>query len=93
MVDRSSRREVRNPLLALPGFKLLCDLSPETRRVIASALRSIQMDARKRAEECWRKHKAPMAVYWKAVGVYAGHAARILDAVNDQADLQWRDAA
>lgn len=29
------------------------------------------------ARECWRKHKAPMAAYWKAVAVYANHASRL----------------
>jgi hypothetical protein len=40
-------------------------------------LLAIRADAQARAAECWRKHKAPMACYWKAVAVYAGHAARL----------------
>ena len=78
MKGRSYRREVRNPLLALPGVKVLQYLPPETREALRVALRSIQADARHRADKCWRTHKAPMAVYWKAVGVYAGHLARVL---------------
>jgi len=78
MADRSARREVRNPLLALPGVRVLADLSPDSREALCVALRSIQADARRRADECWRKHKAPMAAYWKAVAVYAGHLARVL---------------
>jgi hypothetical protein len=38
----------------------------------------LREDALKRAEYCWRKHKAPMALYWKVVGVYAGHLARVM---------------
>ena len=75
-MNRSSRAEVRNPILQLPGALALRELDPETREAISTALRSIQMDARARAEECWRRHKAPMACYWKAVSVYAGHLAR-----------------
>jgi hypothetical protein len=75
-IDRSTRREVRNPILALPAAKALQSLPLETRAVIRALLLNIQADARQRAEKCWRTHKAPMAVYWKAVGVYAGHIAR-----------------
>lgn len=76
---RSERRDVRNPLLALPGFKALQRLPAGVRTQIAAALREMQADCRQRAEKCWRTHKAPMAVYWKAVGVYCGHVARVLD--------------
>ncbi|MDB5737842.1 MAG: hypothetical protein JWO65_1510 [Sphingomonas bacterium] len=62
----------------LPGAAALGKLDPATRAVIATILRDIQRDARDRADKCWRTHKAPMAVYWKAVGVYAGHLARAL---------------
>jgi len=74
--ERSARADVRNPVLALPGVAALRELDPSTRAAIAGALREIQADARKRADKCWKTHKAPMALYWKAVGVYAGHLAR-----------------
>lgn len=74
--DRSSRREVRNPVLALPGVRRLLALPEPVRVELAQALRSIALDARERADKAWRTHKAPMAVYWKAVSVYAGHLAR-----------------
>lgn len=78
MTDRSSRADVRNPVLALSGVAALRALDPSTRAMIAAALREIQTDARERADKCWKTHKAPMALYWKAVGVYAGHLARAL---------------
>lgn len=68
--------EVRNPVLALPGFRRLRALPPGTRLVLASILDEIAADARARADQCWKKHKAPMAAYWKAVAVYAGHISR-----------------
>ena len=82
MIARSSRSDVRNPVLALPGVVALLALDPSTRAVIAAALREIQADARVRADKCWRTHKAPMALYWKAVGVYAGHLARAVSRPN-----------
>ncbi len=53
-------------------------LPPESRAALRALLRDIATDARVRAEKCWRTHKAPMAAYWKAVAVYAGHTARAI---------------
>lgn len=75
---RSNQPDVRNPLMALPGAGKLAALPPESRAALRALLMDIRVDARDRAAECWRKHKAPMACYWKAVSVYAGHAARLL---------------
>jgi hypothetical protein len=76
MTQRSNLPEIRNPVLALPAVKRLMQLSPSARSEIAEVLRELSLDARARAEESWRRHKAPMALYWKAVSVYAGHLAR-----------------
>ncbi len=80
--DRAGRRHaspvVRNPILALPGTARLLQLDPHTRALLRAILLDLAADARTRAEESWRRHKAPMAVYWKAVSVYAGHLARVL---------------
>lgn len=76
-MGRSTRAEVRNPILGLPTFKAInAQLGDDGRVAMASLLRAIQSDARERADKCWRTHKAPMAAYWKAVAVYAGHIAR-----------------
>lgn len=76
---RSNRAVVRNPMLALPAMKTLRMLDPGTRLVLARLLNDLADDARQRAEQCWRKHKAPMAAYWKAVAVYAKHIARAVE--------------
>lgn len=76
ITDRSARREVRNPILALPSMAEVNALDASSRAAMRALLLDIQRDARERADKCWRTHKAPMAVYWKAVGVYAGHIAR-----------------
>jgi hypothetical protein len=75
---RSARKETRNPLLSLPAFQELQSLPPASRHKIRAALLSLSVDAGQRAEHCWRKSKAPMATYWKAVSVYAKHTARLL---------------
>ncbi len=81
--DRSAQRDVRNPVLALPGARLLVALPPECRAALRATLLDLKADARERADKCWFKHKGPMAVYWKAVSVYAGHIARVLADTGD----------
>jgi len=76
--DRSARREVRNPLLALSAARVITHLPPEVQSSIAVLLEALACDARGRAELSWAKHKAPMAAYWKAVSVYARHLARLM---------------
>ncbi|RWM29459.1 hypothetical protein [Mesorhizobium sp.] len=78
MADRSSLPEVRNPILALPAAKRVGQCPPAARALLADLLRDVHLDARQRANECWRRHKAPMAAYWKMVSVYAGHLARVV---------------
>lgn len=75
---RSLRPDVRNPMLALPSMGRMGAFPAPIRYALADVLDELAADARQRAEQCWRKHKAPMAVYWKAVAVYAGHIARAL---------------
>jgi hypothetical protein len=78
-MDRSSKAEVRNPVLALPSSAKLQALPADSRAALRATLIDLRDDARMRAAECWRKHKAPMACYWKAVSVYANHLARALN--------------
>lgn len=74
---RSIRPHVRNPLLGLPAASRIMSLPPAARAALRALLRDIAADAANRAEASWRKRKAPMAAYWRAVSVYAGHAARL----------------
>lgn len=78
MAARDRLPEVRNPVLALPASARLLELDPDARAALRAVLLDLRDDARARAAECWRKHKAPMACYWKAVSVYANHLARTL---------------
>lgn len=77
-MDRSSRAEVRNPILALPAAQAIRAMPSDTRAIFRRLLLDMRDDARVRAAECWRRHKAPMACYWKAVSVYCNHIARVL---------------
>lgn len=74
-MQRSNRPDVRNPLLQLPAAAQIRALPLEARQALEQLLREISADSRERATECWRKHKAPMAAYWKANAVYARHMA------------------
>lgn len=86
-MKRSNRAEVRNPILTLPAAAKLREMDGPARAVLRAILIDLQMDARERANECWKKHKAPMAAYWKAVSVYAGHIARALGSDQHRLDL------
>ena len=77
LMDRSIRADVRNPLVLLPGAEQIRALPPEAKAALLTLLDSIRADARRRADQCWKKHKAPMAAYWKAVAVYAGHLRKL----------------
>jgi hypothetical protein len=78
MSDRSLRREVRNPVLALPAAQRLLALPPEQRALFAELMLDLTRDARARAQQSWVKNKGPMAAYWKAVGAYAHHIRQVL---------------
>lgn len=73
MTARSNRLEVRNPVIALPSVKKLDALDETSRSVLRDILMDISTEAKDKAEVSWRKHKAPMAAYWKAVSVYKAH--------------------
>lgn len=77
-MSRSSRADVRNPILSLPSMSVLADLPDESRRALVTVLTDISRDAAARAERSWHRKKAPMAVYWKAVSVYAKHIGRAI---------------
>ena len=75
---RSNRVGVRNPVATLPATQRLARLPADQREGLRTILLELRQDAQARADACWRRHKAPMAAYWKAVAVYAGHLARVL---------------
>ncbi|MBP7337673.1 hypothetical protein [Niveispirillum sp.] len=76
---RSARREVRNPVLALPSISLILNLPPEQRAVLCALLRDLSADAKCKAQAAWIGNKGIMAAYWKAVSVYSLHLARVIN--------------
>lgn len=51
-------------------------LPADSKAALKNALQDLRADALSKANHSWKKHKAPMALYWKVVGVYAGHLAK-----------------
>jgi hypothetical protein len=76
--SRSSRPEVRNPVLALPAARRLRELDAPSRAALRAVLEDLRRDAHARAEKSWRARKGLLGAYWRAVGVYAGHLSRAL---------------
>lgn len=72
-MQRSIHPHTRNPVLALPSAHKLQELPPAARKALEAVLRDLAKDARGRSQTAWKRHKAPMATYWKAVAVYARH--------------------
>ncbi|WP_298277265.1 MULTISPECIES: hypothetical protein [Alphaproteobacteria] len=61
VTQRSSRAEIRNPVLGLPAINALRDLDPAAQEALRLALLDLQRDARRRAEKSWHTHKPPLA--------------------------------
>lgn len=76
---RSARREVRNPVLALPSAHAIMALPVDQRRPLGTLLRELAKEADHQADKTWRKRKGIQAAYWRAVSTYAKHLARVID--------------
>lgn len=51
-------------------------LPNDSKEALKQALSDLRDYSLVKAEYSWKKHKAPMALYWKCIGVYAGHLMR-----------------
>lgn len=79
MAPRSSRREVRNPILALPAAQaILASLTPDQRVAMKRLFRELKGQCRQKEAEAYAKRKGPMTAYWMAAGTYSGHIANVL---------------
>lgn len=65
-----------NPVLGLASTAALTALPADSREALRRVLMDLSASEAALAEHCWRRHKAPMAAYHKAVAVYAKHIAR-----------------
>lgn len=75
---RSSRVEVRNPLLALPEVQAILARPLEDRKLLGDLCAACSRAFRAKAEHCWKTRKPPMAAYWASWAVMARHAAAVL---------------
>lgn len=67
-----------NPLMCLPEAERLRSLPPEAASALCAFLRGLARRADELAELSWRRRKAPMAAYWRAVAVYCRHITRVV---------------
>ena len=67
--DRCLKTEWAETFNALPS---------DSKKALKSALQALRLSALAKSQYCWKKHKAPLALYWKVVGVYAGHLSRAI---------------
>ena len=83
MTDRSSKVEVRNPVLGLPAaMAALRSLDKQQRQSLRVVLLAIREQARAREVESYRKRKGPMVSYWMATATWARHIAHALTKVS-----------
>ena len=81
-VSRSSRRDVRNPLVKVPEVESeFRRLPPEAQEAFVRMLRACSAQFRANGNHCWARHKPPMAAYWKEHAVNLRHAALIGQAI------------
>lgn len=86
---RSSRPEVRNPLLAIPEVQAeFASLSPEARKALENMLRAMSKVFHKKGDEAWARRKPPLASYYRANGVNARHLALAARAASKGIDQQ-----
>jgi len=76
---RSARREIRNPVFALPTASKIMELPHAHRQLLGSLLRELAEQASEKAEAAWQKRKGPMAAYHRATSSYARHIARVIN--------------
>ncbi|WP_342248628.1 hypothetical protein [Sphingomonas sp. OTU376] len=83
MTDRSSRREVRNPILGLPAaVEALRSLDREQRAALRIVLLAVREQMREKEVISYRKRKGPMVEYYMSGATYAKHIANVLGMLN-----------
>jgi hypothetical protein len=77
--DRSSRDDVRNPILGLPeAVEALQTLDPQQLAALKVILLAIRKHAIVREKESYRKRKGPMVEYWMGAATYVKHIANAI---------------
>jgi hypothetical protein len=83
MILRSSRADVRNPVLRLPEAAALaewCRAHPDGAALLRGLIRALSRSSHADADRSWAKRKGFAAFYWRAMGIYARHIAAAISA-------------
>ncbi|MBB4225994.1 hypothetical protein [Variovorax guangxiensis] len=73
---RSTRADVRNPMLKIPEVREAFNALPaEAREALVKMLRGVSRACRESAAHAYRTHKPPMYTYWQGLAVNARHLA------------------
>jgi uncharacterized membrane protein len=71
-------------MLALQEVRDAASLPPEAREALRRVLLAVSKTCREKGNEAWRKHKPPMAAYWKSNAVHARHLAHAMASIADE---------
>lgn len=93
LVPRSSRHDVRNPMIALPEVMDFAKLPPGALEAMRVALHAISKVSRVKAEALWKSKKAVSAAYWKAKSVDTRHLALAIKRLQPRANPTARRKA
>lgn len=93
LVPRSSRHDVRNPMIALPEVMDFARLPPGALEAMRVALHAISKVSRVKAEALWKSKKAVSAAYWKAKSVDSRHLALAIKRLQPRASPTARRKA
>lgn len=74
MTSRASRPDVRNPVLSVIDPDDWQGQDPAAVAALVRLMERYEAVARENAETAWKRHKAPMASYWKIWAVNLRHA-------------------
>jgi len=90
-LPRSSRADVRNPMLAIPEVQAEFEkLSPEASAALERVLRALSKTWRAKAEHSWKTRKPPLASYWAQNAVNARHLALAIQKTRSSEQQQIR---
>jgi hypothetical protein len=89
-ISRSARREVRNPVLALPSAPFVQALPVEIRAPLGDCLRQLAREANAEDRAAWQGAGWRDSGYWSTAAVYAQHLARAI-APRSKRDSRNRD--
>lgn len=74
MTARSSRPDVRNPLLALEGLERFADFPPDMVEALALLMAEYEQKSRANGAQAWARAKYQTGSYWMIWAINLRHA-------------------